>query len=141
MSLMKELKPAEIKVLVPAGEYFLCDPCYSVPKEHWHQLLHTCDFFNRPVGTMTVDEEIYSILGFRTTSGDGIYRDQYGFSYPVDAGLIGLTPASIGEDPGDFGQLIKFERDIICTDNNGDLRFGKYRINTNDEEDWDDIDY
>jgi hypothetical protein len=134
MKTMIKIEPCEVQVVVPAGKYYLCDPCYSVPDNYWMTLLQTCEFFDEPIGTITIDEHVYSVLGFRTAYGDGLYSDQYGNSYPVDAGLIGLTPVSLGKYPGDLGQLVEFKKNTICTNNNGDMRFGEYRINTCGEE-------
>jgi hypothetical protein len=55
----------------------------------------------------------------------------------VDAGLIGLVPAELG-DPGALGTLVEFTRDTMCTNDGGKMQFGGYRINTLNDEDFDD---
>ena len=72
-------------VYVPAGKYVIGDPCYTVPDADWHKLLESCDYFNRPIGISGG----FEVLAFPTKYGDGVYRDQVGRKYPVDAGLIG----------------------------------------------------
>ena len=75
-------------ITVPAGTYFLGDPCYAVPDEHWLPLLEASDFFK--------DEDHGEVAGHTVyafgTGGDGCFEDQDGHEYPVDSGLIGLTP-------------------------------------------------
>lgn len=126
-------------VTVPAGRYFLGDPCYAVPNEYWGPLLDSCDFFDgSPVGQANGSQ----VLAFGTAWGDGTYNDQHGNSYPVDAGLIGLTPIALAQQRDDFDQLeslghiVDFERPTTCTKEAGVLTFGKYAIDT-DESDTD----
>lgn len=126
-------------VTVPAGRYFLGDPCYAVPNEYWTPLLDSCDFFDgSPVGQANGSQ----VLAFGTAWGDGTYNDQHGNSYPVDAGLIGLTPIALAQQHPDFstleglGRFVDFERSTTCTKEAGVLTFGKYAIDT-DESDCD----
>ena len=136
---IQTLLRAKVKqVIVPAGKYWLCDPCYAVPENLWMQLLNSCDFFNAPVGTVTDSRGgVHHVLGFCTAYGDGCYVDQHGNTYPVDAGLIGLVPVELGE-PGGFGTLVEFKTDTICINHSGKMQFGGYKINTRDDEDFDD---
>lgn len=131
-------------VTVPAGTYFLGDPCYAVPDKDWMPLLESCGYFdaNRdgtgsPVGTVRG----FEVLSFGTKYGDGVYRDQFGKSYPVDAGMIGLTPVALVKDMADksLGQIVTFDRPTICHEDDGVLTFGHIVINTrdDDEDDWD----
>ena len=119
---------------VPAGAYFLGDPCYAVPGGAWGALLQTCDVFTTPVGTVLGHE----VLAFGTQWGDGEYTDQHGHKYCVDAGLIGLTPIALARQCSDFarlarlGQLVEFENTALCKSNGkGLLTFGGYLIDTN----------
>ncbi len=126
-------------VTVPAGRYFLGDPCYAVPNEYWTPLLESCDFFDgSPVGQANGAQ----VLAFGTAWGDGTYNDQHGNCYPVDAGLIGLTPIALAQQHPDFetleslGHFVDFERSTTCTKKAGVLTFGNYAIDT-DESDCD----
>jgi hypothetical protein len=126
-------------VTVPAGRYFLGDPCYAVPNEYWMPLLDSCDFFDgSPVGQANGSQ----VLAFSTAWGDGTYNDQHGNSYPVDAGLIGLMPIALAQQRDDFEQLeslgrfVNFDSPTACIKAEGVLTFGKYAIDT-DESDTD----
>ena len=118
------------KVIVPAGSYWLGDPCYSVPNDLWDDVLDSSGFFNKPIGTVAG----FNVLAFRTAYGDGVYRDQHDNDYPVDAGLIGLTPVELaGHNP--FGShRVTFYRDTECTGYDGVMQFGDYKINTRDDD-------
>lgn len=123
-------------VLVPAGEYWLGDPCYAVPDELWDSLLESSDFFNLPVGLAGK----HKVLAFGTAYGDGMYRDQLGNMYPVDAGLIGLVPVELAK-ANPFGmKRVKFIREERCTGDDGVMQFGEYKINTRDDDVMDDYD-
>lgn len=124
-------------VTVPAGHYFLGDPCYAVPNECWMHLLETCDFFEgSPIGQANGSQ----VLAFATAWGDGVYDDQDGNAYPVDAGLIGLTPIALAQQRDDFdrleslGRFVDFDRPTTCSKAEGVLTFGNYIIDTDESE-------
>jgi hypothetical protein len=130
MDKMRLMRPQDIQVMVPAGTYVLGDPCYVVPKDHWDELLSSCDYFNRPVGCFKGVE----VLGFTTRWGDGTYADNHKRHYPVDAGIIGLVPygAAVDIDPS-LSHIVNFTHDTLCTWNPvGMLRFGSIHIDTDE---------
>lgn len=127
---------AEYVVSVPAGKYWLGDPCYSVPHSLWADLLTSCEFFEYPVGKVTTESgETYQVLAFGTKYGDGCYQDQHGHEFPVDAGLIGLTPVGLAQDAPFGSLLVEFEVETKCSTFEGVLKFGRYEINTGDSDD------
>ena len=68
------VKTETAKVEVPAGRYYLGDPCYVLGDAKWHELLGSCGYFGavkggRPIGTLDGQE----VLAFGTTYGDGPY--------------------------------------------------------------------
>lgn len=122
------------KVTVPPGAYFLGDPCYAVPSDLWDDLLASCAVFENPVGTVADCQ----VLAFGTRWGDGVYCDDEGGRYPVDAGLIGLTPTGLAAQRPDYdqlpskGRIVSFTHATHCTCNpEGRLTFGPYCIDTN----------
>lgn len=137
-----EITKTKFEVTVPAGEYFLGDPCYAVPDEDWMPLLESCGYFAadkaNPNGSPVGEVRGFKVLSFGTKWGDGVYPDQFGNAYPVDAGMIGLTPVGLIKDrdyANRLGQFVTFDRDTTCYDEDGILHFGKYRIDTvGDEE-------
>lgn len=135
MSAAMTFKPRGWTATVPAGLYFLGDPCYAVPSHLWSELLASCEVFETPVGTVAGVQ----VLAFGTQWGDGTFEDNQGISYPVDAGLIGLTPISLAQQRPDFneltnmGRIVNFAQTTQCEcDAKGRLSFGPYCINTDE---------
>lgn len=129
--------PRAVSVEVPAGEFFLGDPCYAIPQGLWALLLNGNGCFSTsPVGRVND----HDVLGFSTAWGDGTYRDQFGVEYCVDSGLIGLTPVGLGDQDRDWlrklGRFIEFSVPVVATtDGRGLLNFGSIRIDTRDDGD------
>lgn len=125
------------EVTVPPGKYVLGDPCYTFPGDHWTELLYSCNFFKgQAVGKAAGLE----VVAFDTAYGDGLYFDQEGNEYPVDAGMLGLVPVFEGIDFSDtLGMIVEFTEPTLCkTDGMGRMKFGHYEINTNDADEDDD---
>lgn len=141
-----ETLTTEMRVKVQAGTYFLGDPCYAVPQDLWIPLLESCDVYQgQAVGTVSAPSGFFEVLAFGTAYGDGCYSDNKGNSYPVDAGMIGLTPvnlinenSSVMREDGtmrhDLGTIVTFERDILCSAEGGIMDFGDYHIDTKNED-------
>ena len=136
---MRETKHTTYEVRVEAGTYFLGDPCYAVPESLWMPLLESCNYYqDSPVGTVKKNGQTYEVLAFGTAYGDGVYQDNQGHSYPVDAGLIGLTPIELveGIPRPDLGRVVTFERNFICVGEEGMMHFGsRIQINNDYESD------
>lgn len=120
-------------VIVPAGTYWLGDPCYACPKALWSDLLDRSNCFAEPMGTVAG----HNVYAFGTAHGDGTYLDREGNEYPVDAGLIGLTPVSLSIPEPSGCHKITFNKDVECYSLDGVLYFGHVQIDTDpdDEED------
>jgi hypothetical protein len=127
-------------VVVPPGKYVLGDPCYCFSGtnaiDHWEVLGESCNWWqDHPIASIQLDGIIYDVLAFSTKYGDGTYLDNMGREYSVDAGLIGLVPYELfkavgGELMDRMHYVVEFKASAMCTDNDGDMRFGKYHINT-----------
>lgn len=131
-------------IMIPAGTYFLGDPCYVVPDELWSPLLDATRFFEDDPHILFQGK--YNILAFSTAYGDGCFRGSDGKDYGVDAGMIGLVettinPAAVATD---YTSIVTFDRPTQCTrDLDGTLTFGDVVIPTGDtdDSDWDDEDF
>lgn len=84
---------------LPAGNYYIGDPCYAVRGEdRWHQMLSA--YYAAGDGVNNADAHIFEIDGHRcfiscTNHGDGEYRDQHGEKYGVDSGLLSCLPLAV----------------------------------------------
>ncbi len=124
---------------MPAGTYYVGDLCY-VMHDRWDEFCSTTITGNECRDGKFAYPDGVTTCHFGTYYGDGVYEDQYGNSYPVDAGLIGIIKVSDIKDEtanlkdGDLGNIIEFHSDFDCYDDDGILHFGHIRINTKDEE-------
>lgn len=111
MSITTTLVGGNSAVCLPPGEYYVGDPCYGV-EDHarWLRQLQSVygrdlhgytgpDPFGGPYGTIAKDPDGPKWwAGHGTAHGDGVYFDQHGREYGVDAGLLGVVPAELAED-------------------------------------------
>ena len=67
---------------IPAGTYYVGDPCCVFHNDSWAKILELSDCFEIP----NVEYKDKLIIAFGTKSGDGVYN---GFS--VDSGLIEMS--------------------------------------------------
>lgn len=122
-----------VSVMVPAGTYVLGDPCYVIEGDDWDAVLTNSNYFGNPIGFARG----VAMLGFHTAYGDGCYQGSDGYSYGVDAGLIGLVPLSLAEKHSGFAdsdhRIIEFTNETLCTNENGVMNFGSIRIDTTEE--------
>lgn len=86
---------------LPAGLYVVSDPCYYFPSDNsddrddpWVSWLNAAWKDVDPNLVQILDAELdgFRIVASSTAYGDGIYNDQDGHSYSVDAGMIGVIP-------------------------------------------------
>lgn len=119
-------------VVVPAGRYYLGDPCYTVQDTEWLPWLEAADYMNEPTLLYGLTTEGLPVFAFGTAYGDGAYRGSDGFTYGVDAGLIGLVPVEHTDDHNPrLVTIVEFDTPTQCQrTEDGVLFFGDVRINT-----------
>ncbi len=115
-------------VIVPAGTYYLCDPCYVIPDAEWSDILDLTDMYEQEYN----DPERGVTMAFGTAYGDGTYFDQTGKAYDVDAGLIGLTDVRYNSNPDQEYKVVTFSEPTECSTDGETLRFGPFVIETGD---------
>lgn len=121
-----------MSVTFSKGKYYVGDLCYVIRDEAWQELLERTDYFANN------EFEFNDETGFsaNTAYGDGIYSDEDGREYFVDAGLIGIIPVkalgSIEDAVG--GQIIEFEEDFDVYVRDGIFFFGDVVIITRDDD-------
>ena len=124
---------------LPAGTYFIGDPCYAIEYEKWDDyLMHLWD-----AGKGIFDFEEFTVCAFDTKHGDGCYSDNNDCSFSVDAGLIGATPISLcvkygKEELSRLGHIVDFDADFIVYSDmadEGKIVFGDIIIKTDEDED------
>lgn len=130
---------------MPAGKYWIGDPCYFVPDEDWHEVLDETGYFglyetpedkrkgryaDRSVQFGMFPLENGQIIAASTTAhGDGEYTGSDGFAYGVDAGMIGAVPYEYGKEGAekykqDVGTVVEFKRPFTIEYDNGTITIG-----------------
>lgn len=121
-------------VEMPAGEYWVGDPCYSVPDERWMEWLEAANFRDER-RFLVADLDEHTVLGIGTAHGDGCYLGSDGHDYPVDAGLIGVTPVELVEGEPFGSRRVIFSEPFTCTYDDGMITLGSIHIATDWEDD------
>ena len=116
---------------LPAGRYYIGDPCYVIREEDWNKV---CD-------EMFKDSEDFECMIIkilekpffigRTAYGDGTYRDQENHQYGVDSGSLGAVPVEIIKNLGIDMFCYDFPNGLVITYKDGNFDFGGIVINTN----------
>lgn len=120
---------------LPAGIYFVGDPCYCFnDHDRWMYLLESTDYFE---GKQVIKFEGHYVAAFGTMYGDGEYN-----GFPVDAGLFGCVHESlIDKEAKDniegLGKIVTFEEDfVVQCFGDGTIKIGNIEVQTGDEPDW-----
>ena len=74
----------EVQVQIPAGDYWLSDPCYTIKDEHWVPWLEACNYREEDNLVGVIPGTDFSAVGFRTAWGDGVYPLQKEHGYRGD---------------------------------------------------------
>jgi hypothetical protein len=124
-------------VTMPAGRYWIGDPCYAVPNDRWMEWLKAADYMEQP-RYLIAEFDGRPVLGISTAYGDGEYYDRGGLgSFPVDAGLIGVVPVEVAQADVTGMHLVEFEHDFECRydeDDAGLIVLGHIEIETDPSE-------
>ena len=136
--------------MFPAGKYYVGDLCY-VMHDEWDEV---CGKFFEGRDDHGCNQGVFQLkdgrkfASFNTKWGDGVYFDQGGEEYGVDAGLIGcisLNDIDLNADGNSTlgGQIIQFDSDFTVSggeiyesrrDWDGVIRIGHIVIKTDDDE-------
>jgi len=119
------------RIELAAGTYWIGDLCY-VLGNRWDEV---CEL---TIGGNIVKEGAFTMVDgtqfilFGTAYGDGLYYDQIGNEYPVDAGLIGCVLADKVDSDArlDLGNVHTFEKDAWAYSDGKVLSFGNIHIDT-----------
>lgn len=125
---------------LPAGRYFVGDPCYVIADDKWMDFLEG--------GTFAGNEMIEFEGGFAgcvsTEYGDGEYYAMGGFPpgpFPVDAGLLGAVSENLiakkytVEELADLGVMVDFKEPFTVYRDGSVCVIGHILIDTGDSED------
>jgi hypothetical protein len=130
--------------MMPAGKYYIGDLCYVMADDEWKEI---CSIIIPIQGNNILNGEFELKDGrkfaiYSTMYGDGVYHDQYGHSYSVDAGCIGcikledIKYVDNYDQFLDLGAILDFDTDFDTggdrgeSDWEGRIQFGHVVIET-----------
>jgi len=123
-----------MKNTLPAGTYVICDPCYVIRDSEWDRVLQETEYFNYKStdrgGVFTDSETGLEYAVFSTAYGDGLYVDNMGHKFPVDAGCIGCVPVGMCGAEAEGHLVVERKTPFEVEYNNGTIIFGAIRIDT-----------
>lgn len=136
-----------LSITLPAGRYFIGDPCYVIADSDWIEFCDLSFDKNGPgQGDGVLNFRGHAMLAGGTAHGDGVYIDQLGNRYGVDAGMLGIVPEALwdtknGNNASDLGVVTSFDVPFVAECCAGRFNFGGFVIDTDGSDDDDDVDY
>lgn len=135
---------------LPAGKYFVGDPCYTISNERWDSYLKAYyKATSDKVETACFEFDGMMCCVAPTMHGDGTYDSSHG-PISVDAGLIGATPIELSdyseEQLSKLGAIIVFDEPFgidteMHVEGPGEIRIGEiFSVNTDYEDYYDEDD-
>lgn len=135
--------------MMPAGRYYVGDLCYVMTDKEWDQFCSITIQGNKCLDGEFEMPDGRKFATYGTAWGDGVYRDQFGNRYSVDAGLIGCIRvedirAEKYEDIEKLGTFHEFHTDFVTGGGrgeqkwNGTIQFGRIAIETDPDDNDDD---
>lgn len=125
------------KFTAPAGKYYIGDLCYALSDSVYESIFGNLGGYES--GLYQKKDSTDFFLVDNTAYGDGLYGGTDGKEFAVDAGIIGICPASmIGpEKDGDGGHIYEFKDPVKCRFSGGVFTFksGYIRLVINTEGD------
>lgn len=127
--------------MLPAGTYYIGDPCYVLSKEQWSEVCEAIaqvgeeQFANQALELM-IDNK-FPIGIAPTLYGDGEFHisGDKSLLIPVDSGTIGCVPIEHVQDleeAKELGWVTEFNEPFEIRYDEGVIRFGKEWVNTTD---------
>jgi|SRR5690554_3500584 len=119
------------KQIMPAGYYYVGDPCYVVADSKWPSFVD--ETFKHEPNKFTFQG--YPCWVHGTYFGDGEYYDDFNNSYGVDSGIIGVVEIGVfmfDIEPQDItdGRIVEFKEPFEVSYGDGVFSVGHFQIDT-----------
>lgn len=130
---------------MPAGRYYIGDLCYVMTDTEWEEFCSLTIKENMCLDGEFTFKDGRRFATYGTAWGDGVYYDQYGREYSVDAGLIGCIKvddivAEKYDNIEELGNITDCGVDFSTAGGrgvhgwDGVIRFGSLQIKTDGDE-------
>lgn len=129
---------------LPAGEYFVGDPCYAIPNDEWDAFLNEGFFPAEDAEQNVFEYKGMKVFAHYTKYGDGSYLGSDDRRYAVDSGSIGAVPIELcgkysREELERLGRIMKYDATFFVDYDEGLFTIGDVDIDTDPS--WGDEDY
>jgi hypothetical protein len=131
-------------VQLPAGTYYIGDPCYVIAEDKWSDF---CDAsFVGGAAPHHASQAVTEFCGYpmyanSTDSGDGCYLGSDGRLYGVDGGMLSVVPIELVSDMSEakrLGSIVEFTHPFMAYYEKGTFFFDRISIPTGPEEEEED---
>lgn len=95
--------------------FYIGDPSYVLSDKNYNEIWG--DKYDYADGIIRIDD--YSFIVKGTYFGDGVYKDEEGYSYPVDSGTIAIVSLELCDQDTKLGRVIKEEGEAILNEEDG----------------------
>lgn len=109
------------KFTAPAGKYYIGDLCYVLGDAIYETIFGGLGGYDSGLYQEKDTTRFFFVDG--TAYGDGLYYDSNGDEYGVDAGIIGICPASLMDKNDGGGQIREFTDPVTCKFKGGVFKF------------------
>lgn len=134
---------------LPAGQYFMCDPCYVIPDEDWDRFINEVAEETHAVFTLSNGQSV-NVWYASTEFGDGTYlAESYlgSTDISVDSGCIGVV--EVFDNPKSTNDIfiINPKRKFEVSVEDGTFKIASFEIQTGaqnfeyPDSDWFDSDF
>jgi hypothetical protein len=123
----KKEQKMTLKCTMPAGAYYLGDPCYTLSGRAWDAHCNAPNAGDQE-GVVRIGD--FDIVTFSTALGDGVFKFELGEVW-VDSTHIGLVPVSAATEESKHVHRVVFDEPVVCEKRGKNLVFGPYVIDTN----------
>lgn len=105
----------------PPGKYYIGDLCYVLGDPVYDTIFGGLGGYDSGLYQEKGTDRFFFVDG--TAYGDGLYYDSEGREYGVDAGIIGICPASLMHKNDGGGQMHEFTDPVKCVFKAGIFKF------------------
>jgi hypothetical protein len=105
----------------PPGKYYIGDLCYVLGDDVYDTIFGGLGGYDSGLYQEKGTDRFFFVDG--TAYGDGLYHDSTGREYGVDAGIIGICPASLMDKDDGGGQMHEFTEPVVCKFKGGVFKF------------------
>lgn len=121
---------------LPAGMYFIGDPCLAFDDEEWYSVLDSTEYLgaDTPASSYFGEWKGHKFVALSTLIGDGYFISDQWQAFHVDTGMIGAVPEALARKTPLLVATIFTEPFDVKKMSDGTLIFGHILVDTSESE-------